>query len=76
MRCSLHLPPSLPWFILSFLPDKTSKPMTCIYPVSELGEFKDEVSKEPQDFAFVLRMKIAAEHKRKDGIRGLKVSGC
>ena len=50
--------------------------MTCIYPVSELGEFKDEVSKEPQDFAFVLRMKIAAEHKRKDGIRGLKVSGC
>ena len=33
-------------------------------------------AKEPQDFAFVLRMKIAAEHKQKEGIQGLKVSGC
>ena len=47
------------------------------HPVSGLDDFEEEVSKESQDFASLLRMRIAAEHKQKQGIiQGFEVGGC
>ena len=77
-RHSLLPPPSLSPSLLPSLPPSpgdTSKPMT--HPASGLDDFEEEVSKESQDFASLLRMRIAAEHKQKQGIiQGFEVGGC
>ena len=45
-----------------------------MYAASGLDDFEDEIAQESQDFAFLLRTRIASEHKQKQDIKGFEVS--
>jgi len=55
----------------SLVPGETFKPH-----VSGLDDLKDERAQESQDFAFLLRTRIASQHKQNQDVQGFEVSRC
>ena len=46
------------------------------FEISGLDDFEEEFTHESHDFAYLLRTKIASEHKRNQEIQGFEVSCC